>query len=67
MGSSARPYTNNLHLAPDITTPTSHHSIFTGQLLFQPMATRQSSTEGNTENTSIIKDEARQQYKLYSV
>jgi len=25
---SAGPYANNLHLAPDITTPTPHHSIF---------------------------------------
>ena len=29
---SAGPYANNLHLAPDITTPEPHHSIFTGRL-----------------------------------
>jgi len=29
---SAGPYANNLHLAPD--TPTPHHSIFTGRMLF---------------------------------
>ena len=31
---SAGPYANNLHLATDITTPTPHHSIFTGLMLF---------------------------------
>jgi len=32
---SAGPYANNLHLTPDsITTPTPHHSTFTGQILF---------------------------------
>ena len=31
---STGPYANNLHLAPDITTPTPHHSIFTSGMLF---------------------------------
>ena len=31
---SAGPYANNLHLAPDRQTPTTHHSIFTGRMLF---------------------------------
>jgi len=31
---SAGPYANNLHLAPDKYTPTPHHSIFAGRMLF---------------------------------
>jgi len=31
---SAGQYANNLHLDPEITIPTAHHSIFTGRMLF---------------------------------
>jgi len=31
---SAGPYANHLHLAPDITMPVTHHSVFTGWMLF---------------------------------
>ena len=31
---SAGPYANNLHLAPDKYTPTPHHSMFAGRMLF---------------------------------
>jgi len=31
---AAGPYANSLHLTADITTPTPHHSVFTGQMLF---------------------------------
>jgi len=44
---SAGPYANNLHLAPrHITTPTPHHSIFTGQMLFLMPNQQRQSTEG---------------------
>jgi len=44
---SAGPYAN-LHLAPDrITTPASHHSVFTGRMPFLPRNQQRQSIEGN--------------------
>ena len=42
---SGGPYANNLHLAPDKYTPTPHHSIFAGRMLFL-MPNHSVSTEG---------------------
>jgi len=41
---SAGPYANNLHFAPD--TPAPHHSIFTGRMPFLPPNQQRQSTEG---------------------
>ena len=46
---SAGPYVNHLHLAADMTMPTPHHSIFTGQMLFLPPNQQRQSTEGYNE------------------
>jgi len=44
---SAGPYASNLHLAADlITTPTPHHSIFTGRMLFLAPNQQRQNTEG---------------------
>ena len=46
---SAGPYANYLHLTSDITTPTPHHSIFTGRMLFLMLNQPCQNNEG-TEN-----------------
>jgi len=43
---STGPYANHLHLAPDITTPVPHRSVFTGQMPFLPPNQQCQSTEG---------------------
>jgi len=48
----AKPYAhfsmpNNMHLAPQVTLPTPHHLIFTGQLLFLTPKQECQSTECN--------------------
>ena len=50
---AAGPYANNMHLAPDITTPTPHHSIFTGRMLFLTPNQQCQSTEGKTVDILI--------------
>jgi len=48
---SAEPYANNLYLTPDsITTPTPHHSTFTGRMLFLTSNQQCQSTEGTSFN-----------------
>jgi len=42
-----RPYANNLHLSRPITTPTRHHSIFTGRMLFLTSIQQCQSSEGS--------------------
>jgi len=56
--SSAGPYANNLHLAPD-TTPTPNHLIFTGRMLFLTPFQQHQSTEGTD-----ISDTLRTKIKL---
>ena len=52
---SAGPYANNLHLAPDTTTPTPHHSIFTGRMLFLTSKQQCKITEDTARNNNITK------------
>ena len=55
---SAGPYANNLHLAPD-TTPTPHHSTFIGRMLFLMPNQQCFSTEGTSGNCHVITMTAR--------
>jgi len=43
---SAEPYANHLHLAPEITTPVPHHSVFTGWMPFLLPNQERQLTEG---------------------
>jgi len=51
---STGPYANNLHLVPERTTPTPHHSIFTDRMLFltpvQTNSARALKANQSTEN-----------------
>jgi len=52
---SAGPHANNLHLASDrLTTPTTHHSSFTGRMLFLTPNQQCQSTEGLKAKTKQI-------------
>jgi len=48
----AGPYANNLHLAPDTSTP--HHSIFTGEMLFLTPNQQCQSTEGDRNRSKKL-------------
>jgi len=43
----------SLHLAPDINTPTPHHSVFTGRMPFLPPNEQRQSTEGTNPNPNV--------------
>ena len=62
---SAGPYANNLHLAPDITTPTPHHSIFTGRMLFLTSNQQCENTERTKRKTNEQKHENRRAKKIW--
>jgi len=45
---SAGPYANHMQLAPDITMPKPHHSVFTGWIPFLPLNQQRQSTESTS-------------------